>query len=292
MASASTTCNNNRPFSASGFHRFSSVYILPLQVFTIHSQSLLSLHGIFPKNVKMHYSAIFVSLFAAASAVASGQRQDSSKSVTVTLRNDSEKPFVFSEPVRRPVSARPNIAEPISKVELTLTEDVQNANLRCQILDQHQEPIVVLRGNSTDITFADGGKGPWTLREPAVVNKVICDSNFVKIETDDERLGVKVLLQSQNPELGVNFDLSGARASEVEVREDTAFGTVTLDITGELVDPELRCQIVSADGPIVVLRGENVDVTFADGDKGPWTLQQETIVQRIICDPAFKKASA
>lgn len=239
----------------------------------------------------MQYRAVYISLLAVAGAMVSGQRLDPSKSVTITLRNDSEQPFVLSEPLRGPVSTQANITNPVSEVELALGEHVENEDLRCQIVDQHDEPIVVLRGNNTDVTFADGDKGPWTLREPAIVSKIICDLNFVKIEPDDERLGVKVLLQSQNPELGVNFDLSGVRANEVEVREATPFETVTLDITGEFVDPELRCQIVGAEGPIVVLRGENVDVTFGDGDKGSWTLEQETTVQKITCDPAFKKAS-
>ena len=217
----------------------------------------------------MQYSTVFVSLLAAAaSAMPTSAIQGSSKSVTVTLRNDSEKAFNLPDPNPAPVSARPNIAEPISEVELTLGDDVQNKDLRCQVLDDKMNPIVLLRGENTDITFSDADKGPWMVRDPAVVSKIVCDPTFVGIEPTDERLQVKVLLQSQSPEVGINFDLSGVLRNEVEVREKTPFETVTLNVTGSLVDPDLRCQIVGAEGPIVVLRGENVDTTFSDAGKG------------------------
>ena len=239
----------------------------------------------------MQLTAVLASLLATASAMNSGHHRPS-RSVTVTLRNDSEQAFNLREPRRRAVRARPPLAEPISEVELTLGDHVRNADLRCQILDEEYQPIVVLRGANTDVTFADGDKGPWKLREPTVVRKIVCDQDFEQIQPDDERLQVSVLLQSQSPEVGIPFDLSGVVANEIEVAEPTAIETVTLDVIGELVDPALRCQLVGAEGPIVVLRGENVDVTFADGEGGPWTLQEETVVQKIVCDPAFEKGSA
>ena len=240
----------------------------------------------------MQYSTAFVSLLAAAaSAMPTSVIQGSFKPVTVTLRNDSEKAFNLPEPNPAPTSARPNIAQPVSEVKLTLRDDVQNKDLRCQVLDDKMTPIVLLRGENADITFSDADKGPWMVRDPAVVSKIICDPTFVANEPTDERLQVKVLLQSQNPEVGINFDLSGVIRDEVVVREETPFETVTLSVSGSLVDPDLRCQIVGAEGPIVVLRGENVDVTFSDAGKGEWTLQEETVVQKIICDPAFVAAS-
>ena len=243
----------------------------------------------------MQHTIILASLLAAAAAAsgsASHHHQDLSRSAVVTLRGTSEKAFNLPEPLRRPVSARPHVGEPVSEVELTLGENIQNESLRCQILDESYEPIVVLRGENTDITFADGGKGPWTLREPTVVKKVVCDPHFEQIQKDDDRLQVSVLLQSQNPEVGINFDLSGVIRNEVEVQEPTAFETVTLKVSGELVDPALRCQIVGADGAITVLRDDNVKQTFSDAGKGAWTLQQETVVQNIICDPDFQNGDA
>lgn len=107
------------------------------------------------------------------------------------------------------------------------------------------------------------------------------------VSPDDQ---VSVLIQ--NSSLGRSFTLSGVERNAVRVRESEPIETVSLSVTGANVDPDLRCQIVGAKGPIVVIRGENVDITFSDADKGPWTLQHPTVVQKIICDPAFEAASA
>lgn len=108
-----------------------------------------------------------------------------------------------------------------------------------------------------------------------------------QINPDDQG---SVLIQNSN--LGRSFTLSGVKPNAVAVREPEPIETVSLDVMGANVHPELRCQIVGVEGPIVVLRGENVDVTFSDADKGPWTLQEPTVVKKIICDPAFEAASA
>ncbi|KAL2107111.1 hypothetical protein VUR80DRAFT_5690 [Thermomyces stellatus] len=240
----------------------------------------------------MQYSTVLASLLAAAGAVnaaAAGHGPSPSKSVTVTLRAGDEelRPFVFPEP-RDAVAAHVRVQEPITEVELSLNQNVMNQEFRCQIVDESNNPIVVLRGENTDVAFSDGGKGPWTLREPTVVSRVVCDQAFEKIDPEDERLQVRVLIQSQNPEVGIAFELSGVKRDTVAVEEKTPIETVILDVSGELVDPALRCQLVGADGPITVLRGDNVKQTFADGDGGPWTLQKETIVDQIICDPEFQ----
>lgn len=239
----------------------------------------------------MHYPTILASALAfAANAAAAVPRPDNSNAgLTLTLRTGEIDlpPILFPEP-RDAISKRLRSKKRITEVELNVGEGVKNQDIRCQIQDEHRQPIVVLRGNNTDVTLADGGNGPWTLREPSVVGKVTCDQGFEKIEPDDERLRVRVIIQSQNPELGRSFDLSGVVRNEVDVQEQTPIETVTLEVDGELVDPALRCQIVGADGPITVLRGENVKQTFADGDGGPWTLQEETVVEQIICDPEFQ----
>lgn len=247
----------------------------------------------------MQYSTFFASVLAAAAtahAQATASSFDSSahgfdpeSALTITLRAGERelRPIVLPEPrdsVSRRVRARRDPT--ITEVELSVGEGVDNQDIRCQILDKERQPIVVLRGNNTDITLADGGNGPWTLREPSVVDRVVCDQDFEKIDPEDERLQVSVLIQSQNPEVGINFDLSGVLEDTVEVAEDTPIETVTLTISGELVDPALRCQLVGADGPITVLRNGNVRQTFAGGDE--WTLQEETVVEQIICDPDFQ----
>jgi hypothetical protein len=243
----------------------------------------------------MQYPAFFLTLLAATGAMASRNSRGGDKAVTVILRDSAEETVTFRrEPLHNPVAARPNRQGPFQEVELSVGADVTNQALRCQILDENSDPIVVLRGQNTDITFSDADGGPWTLRKPSLVSKVVCDPDFEKIDPTDARLQVSVLLQSQATETGINFGLSGVVQNTVNVVDQTAFETVTLDVTGELVDPDLRCQLIDATGqnPIVVKRGENVDVTFGDGDKGEWTLQPAQPVKQIVCDPKFKKGSA
>lgn len=257
----------------------------------------------------MQYSTVFLSLLAATGAMASPKSYDrkpypvpNEKSVTVVLRDMGEESVVFRrEPVERAVASRTPRRGPFQEVELILGEDVQNKDLRCQIWDENNTPVIVLRGNNTDITFADGDKGPWKFRAPTNVKKVICDADFEKIDPEDERLQVNVLLQ--NDSTGISFGLSGVVENSVNVASGEDFSLVTLSITGELVDPALRCQILSSvvsvpeiaaplGEPITVFRDPNTDITFADGGKGAWTLQPAQTVSKIVCNPAFKQASA
>ncbi|KAJ4339565.1 hypothetical protein N0V95_007755 [Ascochyta clinopodiicola] len=74
----------------------------------------------------------------------------------------------------------------INTFELTLDAAVEKQDLRCQVLDAAGAPVTGKRGANVDITFADGGAGPWTFinAEGENINvdtsAVICDPAFVK----------------------------------------------------------------------------------------------------------------
>jgi hypothetical protein len=264
---------------------------------------------IFPNLItisKMQYSTVFLTALAASGAMASHRPRPGriDQSVTVTLRGAEVEDEAFRfrrEPRVRPVSDVPEVQGPYDEVELNLGKDVRNEQLRCQILNENEEPIVILRGANTDETFADGGNGPWKFRTPSLVSRVTCDRAFVKIDPADPRLQVSVLLQDQATETGITFGLSGVIRNSIELSEETttAFQEVTLSITGDLVDPTLRCTLegVGIDSEvsipesrnIIVVRGVNTEPTFGDGNGGAWTLQPAQQVRRITCDPAFKK---
>ena len=255
----------------------------------------------------MQYLTIFLAALAASGAMALPQSNiNADRSVEVILRGDEvkDKSIHFRrEPRNDPVSSSSIAQGPYTEVELVLGDDVRNEDLRCQILDNDDEPIVVLRGANTDVTFSDGGNGPWKFRTPSLVGRVTCDQDFAKIEPTDPRLQVEVLLQDQSTETGIRYTLSGVVENSVEVKEKANFETVVLDITGDLVDPALRCKLLGAGSQaevsipeareIIVTRGDSgTKTTFADGDVDPpeWTLQPAQQVSQIVCSPEFQKA--
>ncbi|KAI9859498.1 MAG: hypothetical protein M1813_006640 [Trichoglossum hirsutum] len=102
--------------------------------------------------------------------------------IRVTLSNQatetgSQTTFTEGKPeTKTPVGS----SGPFETVELTLSNTVQNKDLRCQILDNNGNAITVIRGTSVDKTFGDGGKGKWTLQKVTEVSKIICDPSFKK----------------------------------------------------------------------------------------------------------------
>ncbi|KAI4266208.1 MAG: hypothetical protein L6R38_008888 [Xanthoria sp. 2 TBL-2021] len=64
------------------------------------------------------------------------------------------------------------------------------------------------------------------------------------------------------------------------------FTSVELHVGKSVRNPASRCQILDqASKPIVLQRGPNTDITFADGNKGKWTFRdQSSKVSQIICD--------
>lgn len=188
-------------------------------------------------------------------------------------------------------TAFPSTSGPFASVELRLGKGVQQKDLRCQILDDSGNPITVLRGENTDISFGDGGKGPWTFRASSLVSQVICDPTFQKIGSDATEL--RVVLENQATETGSQTVFAeGQREEQPPVATSGPFQTVELRV-GELVEQQdYRCQVLDNFGhPIVVLRGKSRDITFSDAGKGEWTFETPSEVSSIICDPTFVKAA-
>lgn len=106
---------------------------------------------------------------------------------------------------------------------------------------------------------------------------------------------ITVFLSNQSPEIGSQTRfVDGQRQSKSPVGSSGPFTVVELRLGPAVQNPALRCQILDKNNaPIVVVRNGNVDTTFADGDAGEWNIQKgATEVSKIICDPAFVKASA
>lgn len=239
----------------------------------------------------MQYTTILGLLAATGALAAPHSRRNADNEVRVSLSDLAETgaQVTLAEGVRD--TAVPATDGPFATVELTLGADVQDQDLRCQILDHMGNPIVLLRGANTDITFGDGGKGAWTLREPTTVSEVICDPSFTQIDADAGKL--RVVLENQATETGSQTVLpAGDREEAPPVGSSGPFQTVELRV-GELVeDQDYRCQVLDEAGnPIVVLRGENRDVTFSDAGKGAWTFETTSEVSKIVCDPTFVKAA-
>jgi hypothetical protein len=101
---------------------------------------------------------------------------------------------------------------------------------------------------------------------------------------------IVVRLSSPNLESNTaNSFEEGVRDVQLSINEFVASDTVELDLE---VQNGLRCQILDAqDEPILVVRGPNVDFTFADANGGPWAIVGNAVlVKTIICDPAFVAA--
>ncbi|CAF9925915.1 MAG: hypothetical protein HETSPECPRED_006205 [Heterodermia speciosa] len=102
---------------------------------------------------------------------------------------------------------------------------------------------------------------------------------------------LRVILSNQATETGSQTVLnSGSRQQAPPVGSTGPFQTVELVVGAGVQNQDYRCQILDdAGNPIVIQRGANTDITFADGDKGEWTFRHESSVSQIICDPTFKK---
>ncbi|KIV91696.1 hypothetical protein PV10_06210 [Exophiala mesophila] len=239
----------------------------------------------------MQYSAILVSLLAATGALAApSSRRSVDNEIRVVLSDLGETgaQVTFKEGVRD--VQVPALNGPFATLEVRLGKGVAQQDLRCQALDESGNPIVGVRGANVDITFADGGNGPWTFKKPSLVSKVICDPAFKKISPG--ALDVRVVLQNQATELGTQTVLaSGVRVESSPQGSTGPYQTVELRV-GELVDPSYRCKVLDNKGRAITLtRGANVDTTFGDGGNGPWTFDKTRSVSNIICDPTFVKAA-
>ncbi|PVH72171.1 hypothetical protein DL98DRAFT_520629 [Cadophora sp. DSE1049] len=265
----------------------------------------------------MQYSTIFLSALAATGALAVPTRRPNNNfdsSITVILQNQnleigSQTQFAEGQrQAKSPVGS----SGPFTTVELSLGPDVKQKDLRCQVLDKSNKPIVVVRGQNVDITFADGDKGEWTFKNGATeVNTIICDPAFKQGiastsnnsqdgtaagQTEDQDTDIRVTLTDGNLAAQTAFDEAGLKREIQEpVGSSGPFNSVELSVGADVQKQDLRCQILDNNGqPIIVKRGQNIDTTFADGNGGPWTFLKPAFseVSKIICDPAFVKASA
>jgi hypothetical protein len=71
------------------------------------------------------------------------------------------------------------------------------------------------------------------------------------------------------------------------------FSKINVDLGKDVTNKNLRCQVYGSDGktPLVGRRGENIDITFSDADKGAWNFTMPEYVSKVICDPAFTAVS-
>lgn len=237
----------------------------------------------------MRQSVILSTLFAAVGVLgAPSGYQDTS--VTVILQDQatelgSQTTFksVNSAKTKAPVGS----SGQFSTIEISVGKDA-NAALRCQALGEDGLPIAATRGTNFDITFSDSDKGEWLFDEPTIVSAIVCDPAFVGNGFD-----VTVILSNDAQELATQtlFDNFVSRAVLPPTASSGPFTTVEIRV-GPNAKQDLRCRLLDIHGrKIVAIRGENVDTTFSDADKGAWTFQRpQAMVGKIICDPAFVAA--
>jgi hypothetical protein len=239
----------------------------------------------------MQYTSILLAALAATNTIAAPFRPATlDNTLTVILSNQATETgsqTTFTEG-QREEGGPTGSSGPFQTVELRLGKDVQRKDLRCKILDDQGDDIVVIRGENTDITFADGGAGEWTFRKESKVSEIICDPIFVK--TDPSNFQTRVILQNQRTELGSQTTLKeGARVEAVPVGSSGPFQTIEIVVGAWSEKQDLRCQVLDKAGhPIEAVRGANRDTTFSDADKGLWTFSVESVVTNIICDESFK----
>lgn len=245
--------------------------------------------------MQYRYTTLALSFLAVTGALARpySAAVDADSSVTVSLSNgvDASTDLLFST---LPSTSTPSHTGPFTQINLKVGKNVSPQDLRCQALDSNGKPIVELRGENTDITFADGGKGAWTFRAPTKVASVTCDPSFKKIDPEDPRLNLRIVLSSDATETTTQTQVkAGIYQETTPVGSSGPYETVELRVGEFVAKQDQRCQVLDAAGnPVTVNRGANTDITFADGGKGAWKFNQATKISEIICDPNFVSASA
>jgi len=240
----------------------------------------------------MYTNTIAIALLAATGALAAPHsRRTYDDTVTVILSDGGETGAQVSGlSSTYTATGTPALSGPFTSIQISLGADVQNKDLRCQALDNYGYPIGGVRGANVDDTFSDAGKGPWTFRQPVYVSEVVCDPTFVKIDPTDDKLNLRVVLESQSTETGSQTQLP-ANTVLVDlppVGSSGPFETVELRVGSLVEKQDYRCQVLDMAGkPLIVLRGENRDITFSDAHKGAWTLETPSEVSDIVCNQSF-----
>ncbi|KAF2729420.1 hypothetical protein EJ04DRAFT_515973 [Polyplosphaeria fusca] len=254
----------------------------------------------------MQYKTLALAATLASGAFAAPWNYNADDSVKVLLSKDGAYPSTTTFSERQLPNQRPPHGGngPFSKIEIDLGKDVKNTALRCQALGQDQKPLVATRGENVDITFSDADKGAWTFRNPSYVDvsKVVCDPSFVAISKQETKIHITLV---ENGESAIGEDVDDATVEAKESRAlngGTKFQTINISL-GEIVAIEnaaLRCAAVDMHGnKFTAKRGENIDVTFSDADKGEWTFIDPNTkqpmpakVNKLVCDPTFKSLNA
>jgi hypothetical protein len=263
----------------------------------------------------MRYSTLLVSALAATGAIAAPARNPKTKgSLTVILEDPSQELATQTQFTEGKRQTKPPVGSsgPFTTVQLSLDANVVQKDIRCQVLDDKKQPIVLVRGQSVDVTFSDADKGPWTFKAgSSKVSSIICDPAFKKAEpTTASNTGnstVDAINGSKDTDIRVTLtdgDLAtqtafGDAGLQREVQNPTGssgpYNSVALSLGADVQNQDLRCQVLDKNGkPITVKRGESVDTTFSDAKKGPWSFLNpaSSEVDKIVCDPAFVKAAA
>ncbi|KAK6864325.1 hypothetical protein PG990_006240 [Apiospora arundinis] len=63
---------------------------------------------------------------------------------------------------------------------VTLDVGSGSAAARCQVIDTNGEAVTLVRGANVDVSFGDGGNGPWRAQngQPFRVQQIKCDPEF------------------------------------------------------------------------------------------------------------------
>ncbi|CAO1603756.1 hypothetical protein XANCAGTX0491_007334 [Xanthoria calcicola] len=241
----------------------------------------------------MQYTSIFFAALAATTTLAAPWTTPShDNKLQVTLSGPHTTPAQKHFPESPRTAKHPSSNGLFTFVELHVGKDVPNQATRCQILDQASKPIVIQRGNNTDITFGDGGKGKWTIRgeEATKVSQIICDPAFRQI-TAGTGTEIRVQLSNQATELAIQTAFTEGSRQEKAVNSSGPFTSVQIMVGALVQNQDYRCQVVDKAGQAVVAtRNTNIDTTFSDAGKGEWTFKKESEVSKVIWDPAFKAA--
>jgi hypothetical protein len=236
----------------------------------------------------MQYTAL-LSLLAASGALAAPAKRQSDTSVQVFITDGAGTDgFAGVQSDFSSFRTAPSAPGPFSSVNLKVGTGVADQELRCQLIDEAGKPIVMSRGANTDITFSDGGKGPWSFSAFHEVTQVICDPSLPKAGPLDFKLNIKLTNSAVG---GAPEEVPLPSDANVEITNNNVvlYDTVELEVGSQVSNQAVRCQIKDTAGtPLFVLRGTNRDDTFSDADKGAWKIENgATDIGSIKCDPSF-----